>query len=81
METNTSQNDWLTPQQLQEQYHISVKHQCKLRMRINYEPENAKHIPPIPFTRVGNRVLYNKAKIDEWLLKLDTQKTGLRKGK
>lgn len=64
---NDINNDsWLTPEQLQDQYGISRTQQAKLRMRRNYKDGATKY--PIPFVKIGKRILYLKADIEKWLL-------------
>lgn len=64
---NDINNDsWLTPEQLQDQYGISRTQQAKLRMRRNYKDGATKY--PIPFVKIGKRILYPKADIEKWLL-------------
>ena len=66
--SNYITNDsWLTPYQLQDQYGISRTQQAKLRMRRNYEANGVKP-NPIPFVKIGKRILYLKADIEKWLL-------------
>ena len=66
--SNYITNDsWLTPYQLQDQYGISRTQQAKLRMRRNYE-EGATNCNPIPFVKIGKHILYPKADIEKWLL-------------
>lgn len=57
---------WLTTDQLQDQYGISRTQQAKLRMRRNYKDGATKY--PIPFVKIGKRILYLKADIEKWLL-------------
>ena len=65
--SNYITNDsWLTPDQLQEQYGISRTQQAKLRMRRNYRDGVTKY--PIPFVKIGKHILYLKKDIEEWLL-------------
>lgn len=59
-------NSWLTTYQLQDQYGISRTQQAKLRMRRNYGDGATKY--PIPFVKIGKRILYLKADIEKWLL-------------
>lgn len=64
---NDINNDsWLTTDQLQDQYGISRTQQAKLRMRRNYKDGATKY--PIPFVKIGKRILYLKADIEKWLL-------------
>ena len=65
--SNYITNDsWLTPYQLQDQYGISRTQQAKLRMRRNYGGGATKY--PIPFVKIGKRIFYLKADIEKWLL-------------
>ena len=65
--SNYITNDsWLTPEQLQDQYGVSRTQQAKLRMRRNYKDGATKY--PILFVKIGKRILYLKADIEKWLL-------------
>ena len=58
-------NEWLTPKQLQAEIGISLRTQEKLRTktcRIN-------SVFPLPYSKIGRNVLYNRAEINEWLAK------------
>lgn len=57
---------WMTPKELEAQYGITEGAQYKLRMNKNYEDSACNC--PIPFVRVGKRVLYYKSDIENWLL-------------
>ncbi|MCI6694735.1 MAG: helix-turn-helix domain-containing protein [Campylobacter sp.] len=57
---------WMTPKELEAQYGITEGAQYKLRMNKNYEVSACNN--PIPFVRVGKRVLYYKSDIENWLL-------------
>ncbi|MCR4942066.1 MAG: hypothetical protein K5978_04670 [Campylobacter sp.] len=61
-------DEWLTPQQLELEFGITQGAQYKMRMRKNYK-SNSNTIP-IPFTKVGKRVLYYRPDINKWLLSL-----------
>ncbi|MCI6988195.1 MAG: hypothetical protein MR902_01290 [Campylobacter sp.] len=67
----TIQNtEWLTPKQLEIEFGISVQSQYKMRLCKNYEKEAMQKQKPIPFVKIAGsgRILYNRAKINEWLL-------------
>ena len=69
--SETIQNsEWLTPKQLEIEFGISVQSQYKMRLRKNYEAEAMQKQKPIPFVKIAGsgRILYNRAKINEWLL-------------
>lgn len=57
---------WMTPKELEAEYGITEGAQYKLRMNKNYEDGVCNN--PVPFVRVGKRVLYYKADIENWLL-------------
>ncbi len=60
----TLADGWLSPENLQEKYAISTSVQALLRMKKRQESD--KH--PLPFTKVGKRILYRKELIEKWLL-------------
>ncbi len=54
---NTTQKEWLTPDEFDEEYSISKSTQAKYRM--------AKKIP---FSKIGGRYIrYSRTEIDKWL--------------
>lgn len=67
-EISLTSNAWITPAQLESEYGITQGAQYKLRMRKNYESDASSK--PIPYTKVGKRVLYYKDDIEKWLLSL-----------
>lgn len=58
-------NEWITPKQLENELGITIRQQEKLRMK-RKDIDNA--IKPIPYSKIGRNVIYNRAKINEWLL-------------
>ncbi len=58
-------NEWLTPQQLEAELGISAKAQEKMRMQRRQLNEDN----PIPFSKYGKYIRYNRSKINEWLLR------------
>lgn len=54
--------EWLTPIELESELGISVGYQSKLRMKRYQIKDN-----PLPFTKIGRKILYNRHKIEEWL--------------
>ena len=46
---------------------ISRGLQNKLRMQKNYTDENRQKHLPLPFLKIGNRILYNIDSIKQWL--------------
>ena len=54
--TNTTQKQWLTPQDLLQEYSISLKTQDRLRWK-----------KLIPYSKVQRQVRYSRKRIDEWL--------------
>lgn len=59
MNTN-QQNEWLTIEQVEEQYHMSRSMQAQYRME-----------KKIPFTKLGRKILYSRSKLNEWLESLE----------
>lgn len=57
-------NGWLSPVDLQEQYAISTAAQAILRLKKRQESDKF----PLPFTKIGKRILYKKELIEKWLL-------------
>lgn len=58
---------YITPAQLEEMFGISRGLQNKLRMQKNYTDENRQKHLPLPFLKIGNRILYNIDSIKHWL--------------
>lgn len=48
--------EWLTPEQMQEQYGISIRNQQRLRQE-----------KLIPYSKIGRLVRYNRDIINKWL--------------
>lgn len=57
-------NGWLSPADLQEQYAISTAAQAILRLKKRQESDTH----PLPFTKIGKRILYKREQIENWLL-------------
>ena len=55
---------WMSPVDLQETYGISTSVQSILRLRKRQESDEF----PLPFTKIGKRILYKKELIYNWLL-------------
>ena len=55
---------WMSPVDLQETYGISTSVQSILRLRKSQESDEF----PLPFTKIGKRILYKKELIENWLL-------------
>ena len=53
---DTYKKDWLTPDDLQEEFGFSKSRQAKLRM-----------IRVIPFSKIGSYIRYSRAEINQWL--------------
>ena len=60
----TLADDWLSPSDLQEQYAISKPAQAILRLKKRQESDRF----PLPFTKIGKRILYKREQIENWLL-------------
>ncbi|AHE94567.1 TPA: helix-turn-helix domain-containing protein [Campylobacter fetus subsp. venerealis] len=62
---------YITPSELEEMFGISQSTQYKLRMQKNYTDENRQKHIPIPFVKIGNRILYNIDSIKKWLKNIE----------
>ncbi|WP_086244015.1 hypothetical protein [Campylobacter devanensis] len=62
----TLADGWLSPSpsDLQEQYAISKPAQAILRLKKRQESDRF----PLPFTKIGKRILYKREQIENWLL-------------
>ena len=60
----TLADGWLRPSDLQEQYAISKPAQAILRLKKRQESDRF----PLPFTKIGKRILYKREQIENWLL-------------
>ena len=60
----TLADGWLSPSDLQEQYAISKPAQAILRLNKRQESDRF----PLPFTKIGKRILYKREQIENWLL-------------
>ena len=60
----TLADGWLSPSDLQEQYAISKLAQAILRLKKRQESDRF----PLPFTKIGKRILYKREQIENWLL-------------
>jgi len=60
MSKNISENRWLTPSELEEEFGFSKSSQSKMRMVSNSST--------IPFSKIGGKYIrYNVILIDKWL--------------
>lgn len=59
----------LSPNDLVENYGISIVTQNRLRLKKRQENDQY----PIPFLKIGKRIIYQKDQIKEWLNKLQKQ--------
>lgn len=55
---------WITPILLETKYGISKSTQAILRMKKHQQND----LNPLPFTKIGKRILYNVKQIEKWLL-------------
>lgn len=58
-------SEWLTPAQLEAEIGISRRTQEKLRTK-RYQ---LNFLAPLPYSKIGRNVLYNRAEINEWIAK------------
>lgn len=56
---------WLSPTDLEEQYGISKSVQAALRMKKRQNDD----LNPLPFSKIGKRILYRRELIEEWIQK------------
>ncbi len=57
MDNNVKKNEWLSPQDLFDEYGLKLNFQAKLRMKKN-----------IPYSKIGAKVvMYSRTKIEAWL--------------
>jgi len=60
MSKNISENRWLTPSELEEEFGFSKSSQSKMRM--------ASNSSTIPFSKIGGKYIrYDRIEIDKWL--------------
>lgn len=59
----SSEPNILSPNDLVENYGISIVTQNRLRLRKKQESDKY----PIPFIKIGKRIIYQKDQIEEWL--------------
>ncbi len=55
---------WLSPSDLENQYAISKTTQAILRLKKRQESDKY----PLPFQKIGKRILYKKELIENWIL-------------
>lgn len=63
------QGDFITPQQFEEMFNISKDKQNRLRFRRNYTEKYSSKTPPLPYIRIGKKILYSLESVKEWLKK------------
>lgn len=63
------QSDFISPEQFEEMFGISIPKQYKLRLKINYTEKYRSKVPPSPYIRVGKKILYSVKSVNEWLKK------------
>ena len=68
-ELNSGEPNILSPNDLVENYGISISAQNRLRLK--KRQENDKF--PIPFIKIGKRIIYKKNQIEEWLNNIQKQ--------
>ncbi len=54
--------EWITPSELNKRFGISTSTQNKLRMK-----------KAIPYSKIGQKIFYDSAKIDKWLEDAEVQ--------
>ncbi|VYS84331.1 DNA-binding protein [Campylobacter ureolyticus] len=65
----SSEPNILSPNDLVKNYGLSISTQNRLRLR--KRQENDEH--PIPFVKIGKRIIYQKDQIEEWLNNIQKQ--------
>ncbi len=63
LKINSLATGWLNPSDLENQYGISKSAQAILRMKKRQENDEY----PLPFTKIGKRILYKVEQIEFWL--------------
>lgn len=63
------QGDFITPEQFEEMFGISKSKQNRLRFRRNYTEKYSSKVPPLPYIRIGKKILYSVSSITEWFKK------------
>lgn len=63
-EIQTLADGWLSPSDLEKQYAISKTTQAILRLKKRQERDKY----PLPFQKIGKRILYKKDLIENWIL-------------
>ena len=61
-------NEFITPEQFEELFGISIDKQTRLRFSVNYTEKRKAKIPPLPYIRIGKRILYRLESVKEWLI-------------
>ncbi|QPH87663.1 helix-turn-helix transcriptional regulator [Campylobacter concisus] len=69
--TQIENDEFLTPTQLKSLLGLSIPTQAKMRARRGCF---AKDTNPLPFLKLGARVLYRKSSIEEWLKSKESSK-------
>ncbi len=67
MDNNTG-IEWLSPQQLENEFGINKNHQAGLRMHRK-----------IPYSKIGKMIKYSRTKINQWLNDADIKNTDVKK--
>lgn len=62
-QNNIPKKDWLSIQEVTEEYGLSKSMQAQYRME-----------KKIPYTKLGRKILYSREKINEWLKSLEVQR-------
>ncbi|CUU76594.1 Helix-turn-helix domain [Campylobacter hyointestinalis] len=62
--TDIESDEFMTPTQLKRMLGISIPTQTKMRARQSCFANDKN---PLPFIKLGARVLYRKSSIDEWI--------------
>lgn len=62
--TDIESDEFMTPTQLKKMLGISIPTQVKMRARQGCFANDEN---PLPFIKLGARVLYRKSSIDEWI--------------
>lgn len=58
-------SEWMTPNQLANELGLTLRQQEKLRAK---RKDIAGVIKPLPYTKIGRNIFYNREQINEWLL-------------
>jgi hypothetical protein len=75
--TDIEHDEFYTPTQLKKVLGLSIPTQAKMRAR---QGCFVNDLNPLPFIKLGARVIYRKSSIEAWIRAKENKKSGLQKG-